>query len=442
MILVAKKRKLKIPEFDWKKFGRSARVIKGTYKIWKLKKKRKSLLARKKRKTSLIGVKKKNNKKKKKKQLTKKEFFLRNKIKRKLYFKRLFFKKKLRLTKKFLGKKKKIFFFPRRPRRLEKKTDISFELFEKKKDKRFNNLLLLPLKLQKKLANKNTKPKAKRIIVKMKPRLRFRRFKRKLRRLNLRKYFFREKQILLDLILATNLFLGKRQRKKQIQNDLMRNYMIAIRNKHAIYNVNMLMINLRRVFHIISNIYFYKQLIMLNLISQPKILAEHVEAHITNMSRPTFMVAQTKWVGGALTNYKDIYKRLYSNLNKQQKANKDLSFATQRLEMKTLKLPRPPQLPSLLFSAGECHWALNEAKKLKLKTVQCVESYHTTYFADINIAVSVSQFPLIMLVSLLKEACIFGNLSFKKYTRRSFGKRRFFKRAKKQIKRALLKKLK
>ena len=336
-------------------------------------------------------------------------------------------------TKKLLTRKPKIVFSFRRPRRISTprrenlKRILAFVALDS------GIIETKPTSAQSKQKKSKRRQHITLRIIKRNRRLFFQKIKPKLKTLKIKKFFFREKKILLDLILATNLFLGKRQKKKQIQSNLMKNYTLAIRNKHALYNVNMLMMQLRRILHLITNMYFYKELIMLNLINVPKSLPEHVQKHITQLSRPTFLVGQTKWVGGALTNYKDIYKRLYSNLTKKNKSNLNPSFLKNAIGMEGLKLSRPPQLPSLLFSAGECHWALNEAKKLKIKTVQCIESSHTTYFADINIAVSVSQFPLIILASLLKEASIFGNLSFKLYTKRSLGRRKYFKFARKQI---------
>lgn len=470
--MLENKEKQKIPLYDWKKFGNTRKIPDFDWKKFGKTKKKKSINSIKKKSTPSVKSKSTSNTKKKSipsikkvstktrkklsiksrksvlkikkntlaallkiRKLSSEQRILLNKLRRNARY----WRKTLLRTKKLLTRKPVIFFSFSRPRRIStpRRKKLKFiRLFQEL------DLEIKPTAAQKKQKKSKRTPHITQRIIKRNRRLFFQKIKPKLKTLKIKKFFFREKKILLDLILATNLFLGKRQKKKQIQNDLMKNYTIAIRNKHALYNVNMLMMQLRRILHLISNMYFYKELIMLNLISVPKSLPEHVQKHITQLSRPTFLVGQTKWVGGALTNYKDIYKRLYSNLTKKNKTNLNQSFLKNTIGMEGLKLSRPPQLPSLLFSAGECHWALNEAKTLKIKTVQCIESSHTTYLADINIAVSVSQFPLIILVSLLKEASIFGNLSFKLYTKRSLGRRKYFKFARKQIKNASLNKVK
>lgn len=278
----------------------------------------------------------------------------------------------------------------------------NYEPIRKRKWRLTLNLKLNQLKKRNKLKHQNIKEtdnKKKNRIIGFSP--------------NLINYMFYDNMIELDIkmlskkaiatrlgiifILSSMLDTGEKIKEKK-KNDLILNFFFCIRKKHAIYNINKILNGLRLTITAIAKRLEYRKTMLLNF-AQPRTHATKYANYnnIALFAKTKYLVTWQKWKGGILTNFKKVSTRLISRmLNDKLKENKvDYHIA----------FPNDvPRLPAYVVNATDSHWALNESKSMGLATTQLLETSHSGYFGDINIALNTHYFGLRVVTNMLLDA--------------------------------------
>jgi ribosomal protein S2 len=143
----------------------------------------------------------------------------------------------------------------------------------------------------------------------------------------------------------------------------------------------------------------------------------------TKVGKRTFLLSRYRWLGGSLSNFRIILKLLYylKNLPKTLTTPKRKQY---KKYLYGFNLRKTPYLPSLFISLVDHHCSLNEAKSLGIKTIQCLQINHSSFFADINLVMGNSPLTITFFICLIKEALVLGALQdrlyFENYTRKSW----------------------
>jgi ribosomal protein S2 len=239
------------------------------------------------------------------------------------------------------------------------------------------------------------------------------------RRLNILRQFKRvtlNKTLVIDFFLRTDFHIGG---NRQYLNKLITPYLVGFRHQFGIYNLNILLYNLRKVLVIVSNLSFYKNIILINTVTTETPLNTNFLNLCQKVARKTFLLSQVRWLGGSLSNYRRILKLLYYLIRlptsiKTRKRGRYKSY------LRGFNLKRVPYLPSLYISLVDHHWSINEAKSLGLKTIQCLQINNESIFGDINLFLGNSPLTLSSFLFLIKEAIIVGTLQDRLYFRNYF----------------------
>ena len=183
------------------------------------------------------------------------------------------------------------------------------------------------------------------------------------------------KKLTIEKILSLNLHLGG---DKLYKNKELPNFVIAYRTNFVVYNINLLFVKLRKILLGVSSIAFYNKLLMINTCMEPRKINDATIDYLKQLARNWFLIAAHKWIGGSLTNYKNIYKSLYSLLRVSKKM-----WTVKRLKykeaIKGLLVNRVPKLPAIFISFGDNHYGLNEARSIGIKTIQFIENDYKNY---------------------------------------------------------------
>lgn len=180
---------------------------------------------------------------------------------------------------------------------------------------------------------------------------------------------------------------------------------MAVRNNHAVFNNNLLLLTLRKVLLLVSTFTLFKKQLIINSVGEHKPLSDATVGTIGYHARNRFLYSKLKWVGGTISNFRRIIRAVYFS----RKLPKELE-TTRRIKFQKatvgLWLRKIPQLPSLFLSLIDHHWSLNEAKTVDLKTVQIIESHYALLPAEINLFMSSSLLSTTLLIVLIKEAVV------------------------------------
>jgi ribosomal protein S2 len=173
------------------------------------------------------------------------------------------------------------------------------------------------------------------------------------------------------------------------------------------------MFKLRKALLWIAFMAFSRKLIFVNTSTNSIRLEKNTIENLKVIARKRFLISAHKWIGGSLTNYRNIYKSLYSifRISEQILSDKRLQY---KEAIKGLLVKRVPKLPALFISLGDNHYALNEARSLGLKTISCVETNYGSYlFGDITIACNMSDLVALTLFHMIQESIISGSFQDK-----------------------------
>lgn len=185
------------------------------------------------------------------------------------------------------------------------------------------------------------------------------------------------------------------------------------RRKLAIYNIYNILVKLRIVFYQLSERFFYKKASLLNYVSDEKIKKyKFILKRLKNFPKRKFMVSSKKWVGGVLTNFKGIAKRILTRQRNKSPYTKKQKF--------NVSYPRNvPRLPSMVISMKNCHWTLNETKLLRINSVQFVDTHYLGSFGDTNIGMNLNFYPLLTVTTFFGEtAATIGHIGSFFYRKR------------------------
>jgi ribosomal protein S2 len=198
-------------------------------------------------------------------------------------------------------------------------------------------------------------------------------------------------------------------------------YLVGFRHSEGVYNINILLYHLRKLLVLITNLSFYRHIILVQTVATENPLPIGLVISLKRIAKKTFLLSRFRWLGGSLSNYRIILKLLYSLLNLPASLETPRRIRYKRY-LQGFNLKRVPYLPSLSISLVDHHWSLNEAKSLGIKTVQCLQINYRSLFADINLVMGDSPATLTYLCFLFKEAIISGTLQdrvyFNKYLKR------------------------
>jgi ribosomal protein S2 len=217
----------------------------------------------------------------------------------------------------------------------------------------------------------------------------------------------KEKKLGTEIIASANMHLGSRLNK--VINPNVGSYILAIRVKHVIYNLNVITYCFRHSFKAMALYYMFKRVMLVNLVTYDNKLLPHVESHAKDLAKRQFIITFRNWVGGTITNFKHLYKQIQASHKFRQKTESYLlELLHIRPELDGLRINNLPKLPAIYLSLGDCHWGLNEAKSLNLKTIQAFEITHRSFFADTNIPMSLAQPSIKTMLCLIRETITYG----------------------------------
>lgn len=214
--------------------------------------------------------------------------------------------------------------------------------------------------------------------------------------------------ILIPFLMSCKFETGEKIIKKH-QNQKLKGYLIATRKDFAIYNVVTILLNLRITLKTMISRMLVKVRTIINYAGNKKIGNMDYKP-IEQFPRKEFLVTWKTWTGGTLTNFKRISKRIISRIK-----NKKYSPITKPIYIHYPK--NIPKIPGFMLSASNNHWALNESKKVRVKSTQLIENSHLGYLGDINLPINTTYFSLRALTTLFVETAAYVN-TFRKLRHR------------------------
>ena len=245
------------------------------------------------------------------------------------------------------------------------------------------------------------------------------------------------KKVSLRLLVSANFHEGGLT-KKELRHIFP--YFVGERRGYGVFNLNLVVITLRRVLIMITIICRAKKRIIINTVGTLKKLVRPVVNTIARGGKNTYLYSKNKWVGGCISNFRHIIKSIYFGERTMRKI-RTLRQRNFRKSSRGLLCKKVPQIPHLFISLTDHHWSLNEAKAMRLRTIQCIDSYYPNFFADMNLFLGISTVGTLLLYKLIKEsiatAIIKKRRSFVKTRRRM---RDFMRRKNNQSRFKLLKK--
>jgi len=180
-------------------------------------------------------------------------------------------------------------------------------------------------------------------------------------------------------------------------------YIMGVRHNFAIFNLNILLINLRKTLNLISNLYYYRKIILVNFVPSDKKLGIQ-GIYKTLAGNQDVLYTKHRWVGGTLTNYYRIHKTITNIFF--TKTTKKIKFLA---ECRGLIFPqRKAQIPHFLFSLAENYTAFNEAIKLKIRFAQISDTNYYGYVKNFNLFMSSSLITITFLSHLINEVAYEG----------------------------------
>jgi len=173
--------------------------------------------------------------------------------------------------------------------------------------------------------------------------------------------------VLIKDLLNSDVHLGSLNSKKNAKNN---SYLLGIRNKFCIINLEYTLVMLRVVLPLISDVVSAKgQILFVGTREETRDYTKQV----AKKSKQHFI--SHKWVGGTLTNWSEI-KFFISRFKKQKIIIKKTSQKYKRFKNYFSGLQNMQTLPHLIvfLNPNENKQALNEAKILNIPTIGIIDS--------------------------------------------------------------------
>lgn len=177
--------------------------------------------------------------------------------------------------------------------------------------------------------------------------------------------------------------------------------------------MNIIVFKLRKFFVWAKTISAKKKLIFVNTCIQNKTLTGNILRILKRFAKRKFSISAHKWIGGSLTNYKNIYRSLRTNsrLSKELITEKKILYIE---SIRRLFVSRIPRIPALFVSLGDHHDSINEARALGLKCGLFLQSDFKGYlYGDLTFGCAINPVVAITFFSLIRESIYHGKLENK-----------------------------
>lgn len=216
--------------------------------------------------------------------------------------------------------------------------------------------------------------------------------------------------VVISFCLIGNFLVGKKIRNNR-QNQMVKPTIIGLRGRFPIYEPQAVLETLRKTCGMLNARLILKKQALINYASKRYQKLIKFRPNYRYLSKE-FIVVFGKWVGGLLTNFKNLSRRIVLEKNikdkeieKQKDKDNDINI-TQFFKKKidTVVYPKnQPKFPSFFISTKNNHWPLNESKHVRLKSMQVVQLSHVGSFGDLNLLSNNSPMTTRSLTLLFEE---------------------------------------
>ncbi|MCA9459854.1 MAG: 30S ribosomal protein S2 [Nanoarchaeota archaeon] len=167
-------------------------------------------------------------------------------------------------------------------------------------------------------------------------------------------------------------------------NPLIKNYLFGVRNNNHIIDLEQSIFMLRRAMNVVKEVSFNRGTILFVGCSEQKYISNIVTVAAKRCSQ---YYINHRWIGGTITNWKEIYHSIEKLNSYEQRISRFDSLSSRELKKyKILKsslqgISKMNHLPDLIFLVGtnENKIILREAEKYHIPVISIIDSHSDDY---------------------------------------------------------------